>query len=388
MNDSLHVCHVTNGKYPEAGKSTIYEYPQAMANLGIRTSIIAQEYDAMKRRNIAPNISFIKTGVISKRGLWGNIEFARAASKLLDDIVCDVVHIYSDLRLAAPILPLLSKKRKDRIWIRDIRSAPISQGISNNIRTKVLGMQSIFFDDNWAQSEGTRDLLFSTHRENIFIARQGVNLDLFQRSKSQLIRQKMGFSSEQTVLIFTGSLSPYRKLDILVETMANVVKGQGSSVVLLIVGDGDDRSRLEQLVYAKNLQNHIKFIGFVDYESIALYLSAADIGLAYVPNTSSLGEQPPLKTVEMLACELPVIASNTRGNRHFIVHEKNGLLVENTPKITARAIIDLATNPELRQRLSRSARGSIAQYHYSEIVQNSIIPQYYRLLERHNILKK
>jgi glycosyltransferase involved in cell wall biosynthesis len=105
-------------------------------------------------------------------------------------------------------------------------------------------------------------------------------------------------------------------------------------------------------------------------------LNAADIGISYVPKTPQYDPQPPLKTVEFLACGLPTIATDTVGNRVFIRNEYNGLLIDDTVESLSNAIVKLVTDTSLRTKFASVSRQSVRKYDWQNIVEKKLIPIY------------
>jgi glycosyltransferase involved in cell wall biosynthesis len=123
------------------------------------------------------------------------------------------------------------------------------------------------------------------------------------------------------------------------------------------------------------------FLGYVNYAEVPKFLSVADIAISYVPIIPAFDAQPPVKTVEYLACSLPVIATSTRGNKRFIVHEWNGLLTKDDPTSLSEAIIRLSEDAHLRETLSRRARSSVKNHDWKTIVHRRILPAYQKILQ-------
>jgi len=110
------------------------------------------------------------------------------------------------------------------------------------------------------------------------------------------------------------------------------------------------------------------------------YVRAFDIGFAYVPDKPQYRDQPPSKTVEFLAANLPVLATNTPGNQEFIDSGENGHLVSHDIDAYANGLTTLLSNPAYRDTISSGARESVDEYDYKSIVENELLPLYRRLL--------
>jgi len=171
----------------------------------------------------------------------------------------------------------------------------------------------------------------------------GINPDIDQ-DKQRLIKIK----KNEHVLISVGRLSLQKGYEYLIEAMLHVVE-KYPNVRLFIAGDGKFRNILEEKITNYALNKNVILLGHVD-DVISLMLSS-DI---YI--NSSIWEGLPITMLEAMKCSLPIIATNIKGNRSIIKHQKNGLLI--TPKDSeelARTINELIENDTLKKQLGKRA---------------------------------
>lgn len=100
--------------------------------------------------------------------------------------------------------------------------------------------------------------------------------------------------------------------------------------------------------------------------------------LAYVPRRP-YDAALPLKTLEYLACGLPVVATNTVGTRMVVQSGVNGLLVDEDRHSFAKGICELAKVPWF-PTASENARHSVESDDRVTIVSQRLIPLYQGLL--------
>jgi len=165
---------------------------------------------------------------------------------------------------------------------------------------------------------------------------------------------------------FVGTLKPWHGVEILIRAMARLRDGGrlggGSDFRLLIVGDGPQRSTLEEEVARRNMAAHVDFTGAVPHAAIPRLLSAMDVAVAPYPAPVDPSDFyfSPLKILEYMAAGLPVVASRFGTIEDIISDRDHGLLV--TPGDAgslAEAILRLTVDPSLRERLGTSARRRI-----------------------------
>ena len=121
--------------------------------------------------------------------------------------------------------------------------------------------------------------------------------------KTVCLLQEWGVKAE-CVAIFAGVLGPSQNIDLLLE-IAMEMKGE-KGLRFLLVGDGAEKSRLQNIVIEKNITN-VQFIPFISRSEYIRLLSECDIGLV---SLSPLNKTPvvPGKILDYMAAGKPVAA--------------------------------------------------------------------------------
>ncbi|TVP73130.1 MAG: glycosyltransferase [Gemmatimonadales bacterium] len=128
--------------------------------------------------------------------------------------------------------------------------------------------------------------------------------------------------------------------------------------LLLLVGDGPERDRIEALARELGVSDRIHLAGRRPHHEMPGWLSSGEI--AVFP---SLMEATSVAALEAMACRRPVVASRV-GGLPQIVDEEVGRLVEPAnPEALARALADLLRDPNLAER-GRRARARV-EAHWS-----------------------
>lgn len=123
------------------------------------------------------------------------------------------------------------------------------------------------------------------------------------------------------VIISVGRVSFEKNIDVLVRALKELDDG----VVLFIVGSGPAMDSIKQLSEELGLKDRVIFAGYVPYEDIAPYYTAADVAA-----TASRFETQGLTAIEAMSCGLPVVCANERAFRDYVEDGKNGYLFDNT----------------------------------------------------------
>ena len=135
-----------------------------------------------------------------------------------------------------------------------------------------------------------------------------------------------------------------------------VVKEAGGGVVLLIVGDGQERQRLEAQARQLGVDGAIRFLGF--RSDVAELLALSD--LVVMP---SLTEASPQAAMEATAAGRPVVASRAGGLPEVVEDGVGGVLVPPaSPQALSRAITELLGSPMCRAHLASGARSQATAF--------------------------
>lgn len=139
------------------------------------------------------------------------------------------------------------------------------------------------------------------------------------------------------------------------------LRDRGVDVTCVMVGDGPDRSMLEQRRGELGLDGVVELVGRRTREQIAEHVAAADVLVApSVPTAGGKREGIPVVLMEGMSAGLPVVSSRLSGIPELVDDGVNGLLTEPFDSAAiADALQRLASDPELRRRLGRAARATV-----------------------------
>ena len=164
------------------------------------------------------------------------------------------------------------------------------------------------------------------------------------------VRRKYQIPPEAVIGMFHGRLDPEKGLDVLLEAAA-LLKEKPFRLVLVGRGHDDYTAHLHQLAKEKGISDKVIFAGFVN--PVIPYVAAADFGIL----ASTVQEGCPLSPQEYMSQGRPVVVTDNGGQREYVEHGKNGLLVPpGDAEALAGAMGRLVDDAALRQRLGRQAK--------------------------------
>jgi phosphatidylinositol alpha-1,6-mannosyltransferase len=176
------------------------------------------------------------------------------------------------------------------------------------------------------------------------------------------LRKELGIDDKK-VIVSVGRLVHRKGQDHLIESMPEILK-QVPDAHLLLVGKGPYLEHLAKLVAIHKVQNHVSFIGRIQYQELPRFICAGDVFA--MPSRSRLAglevEGLGIVYLEASACGLPVVAGNSGGAPDAVVEGQTGLVVDGTNNAQiATAIISLLTDPKKSQEMGAAGRRWIVE---------------------------
>lgn len=195
-----------------------------------------------------------------------------------------------------------------------------------------------------------------TDDSHVLELRHGVDIDLFRPVPIGQARSRLNVPLDARVILFVGALDQahrFKNVDGLLRAFARLAL---PNVLLLVAGDGDQRSRLESLARELGIAEHVRFLGRQAPEALPSVYSAANVLVLPSIGVESFG----LVQIEALACGTPVVASGLPGVRTIVDHGVDGYLVppNNLAMLTA-TLARICRDPELSRQLGDAGRRKV-----------------------------
>lgn len=176
----------------------------------------------------------------------------------------------------------------------------------------------------------------------------GIDLDPIRKADGDTFRARMGWKDDK-VLISTGRLEEEKNWPVLLRAAQKAME-KHHDLRMVIIGDGTDKSELENLAQELGIAERVTFTGQMPFDEVILHLKAADMfGFASVTETQGL------VTMEAMAAGLPVVAVDASGTRDILDDGEQGYLVPEDPDALAQSLIRLLDSPKNMKRFSANA---------------------------------
>jgi colanic acid biosynthesis glycosyl transferase WcaI len=168
-------------------------------------------------------------------------------------------------------------------------------------------------------SEGNRQMLFTQHPEfehKIKLLHNWVDVEHHGTEYGIVDFRKEWAITHKYIAVFAGVMGPSQYLDLILEIAERL--HEQTDLLFLMVGDGKEKIRLQQLAAAKQLKN-VRFEGFISRDSYPQLLKACTIGLVCL---SPQNQTPvvPGKILGHMAAGLPVAAFlHSKSDAHSMI---------------------------------------------------------------------
>lgn len=184
----------------------------------------------------------------------------------------------------------------------------------------------------------------------IVVIPNGVDENRFhtpQMHKSTLLNEW----ADKKIILSGGVLARWKGFDYLIRAMKSVIN-ERDDARLAITGNGPDRARLQNLVVALGLEEHVKFLGHLEDSLMPLCYS-----LSHVYVLPSIYDVCPTSVLQAMASEKPVIVTSRGGQTELVIDGKTGLIVEPcNVEALAKAVLTLLSNEELASSMGKQGR--------------------------------
>jgi glycosyltransferase involved in cell wall biosynthesis len=150
-------------------------------------------------------------------------------------------------------------------------------------------------------------------------------------------------------ILIAGNLISRKRVKLGIKSFALALK-INSNLKLTIVGDGIEKSELESLSKELGISERVTFVGSVAYQKMKYFFSKSNL-LLHTPKEEMFAHV----YLEALASGVPIISTNTIGAREIITNE-TGFVVDDDEISISKAILNLANNRFLSEKMSHAAR--------------------------------
>lgn len=185
----------------------------------------------------------------------------------------------------------------------------------------------------------------------------GVDVTKFKKSQKET-------DKDTFVVTSTGRLSPEKGMYELVKSLRDLLK-KLPEIKLQIIGEGPERSRIEQYISEQKLEQSVILLGWKSHAEIADVYANSDLFIGLSQSEKNHKEGFGLVFAEAAAAGLPVIATKQGGINDVVKDGETGYLIaEKNSKLLREKVIRLCKDRKLAEKMGRRGQ-KLIQENYS-----------------------
>ena len=223
------------------------------------------------------------------------------------------------------------------------------------VRANVVHAISKFLGD-WAVKMGFKG--------TPIIIPNGVDVERFAKRISTEERQSrraaLGVAPSDVVLVTVSRLSLKNGVDDLIRSLTKLP----SAYKALLIGEGEDRQKLEVLTQQKELKDRVIFLGAKDHSELPALLQASDVFVR-----PSLSEALGNSFLEAMAAGVPIVGTPVGGIPDFLMDGETGVFCQpRDPDSIAQAVMRIQTEAGLKEKIVEHASRIVKEkYEWNQI---------------------
>jgi len=189
--------------------------------------------------------------------------------------------------------------------------------------------------------------------DKLAVVHNGIDLPETAANARQDMRRELGIPEQSHVVGFVGRLARQKRVKDLIWAF-ELIRVMHQDVVFVIIGEGPERTRLEQFAHNLEIGARVKFLGHRD--DVQRLLPALDI-FWLASDFEGLSNS----IMEAMAAGLPVVASDIPPNRELVVHGQTGYLAPVGDRVAFAQLAErLLVDKELAGQFGTAGRQRIA----------------------------
>jgi len=354
--------------YPTYGGSGVVatELGIGLAKKGHKVHFITYK-QPFRLDNFHPNVSYHEVS-FENYALFENPPYETALSSRIVDVVkhekLDILHVHYAIPHASAAYMAQQILKADGIFIpfiTTLHGTDITLVGKDHSFLPVVNFSINNSNGISAVSESLKADTLSNFQiqKEIKVIPNFIDFERFSKKERNHFR-KLVANDDEKILIHISNFRKVKRVEDVVRMFELVLKKIPTK--LLMVGDGPERHKAEELTRSLGVCAHVKFIG--KQEAVEDLLSISDL-FVLPSQTESFG----LAALEAMACEVPVISSNSGGIPEINIQGKTGFLSPvGDYEDMAKNAIYILENEERMLQFKKNAFEKAQEFHIDKIL--------------------
>jgi len=344
--------------------------------IGVRTRDQSTfEYLSSKATKFLPDVEILQLGHPTEP-----FASAKITAQSIASIKPDIIHLnFPDHRFTAHFLFPIKKTRIPIVFTQHIFPSFSAKGILG--RKHMLKMAALAGTHAIAITKYNQRYinkyywLSRLHIHSIYYGIDHQRFSPIPEKGKKILRKKLDLPVDKVIITQLARLADaHKNQSTSIRSLSFLDRPLLENINLLLVGEGESKSKLVSLVKALHLKKYVNFLGEVN--SPEKILQASDIFLL-----PSHVEGLPYAVLEAMGCGLPCITSKLPGMIEALEDGKCGIILPSTtPQDIAKAIQELISNPKKRTSLGNKARARVEKAFSEEMMRTKTLALYSQIL--------
>ncbi len=336
------------------------------------------------RREMRDGVPILRTFIYPYHGKSAVLRMVNYGSWMLSSMVavwltppCDVIYVWHP-PLTVGVTAYVLSKLKRAPFVYDVQDLWPESALASGLLSQGWLVSVLHRLADWVYARAARILVVSTaaaryleergvDRAKIVVAKHWVEDSMFQTGNGQKIRAQLGLE-DRFVVMFAGNLGMVQGLETVIEAAA-LLRGCHNTVIVL-VGDGSDRARLEKLASDRGVRN-VMFAGRHPANAMGDFFAAADALLVHLKPSLIAEHAIPAKILAYMAAGRAIICAVPGAAAELVRDARAGCVVEpGNPAKLAEAIRGVAEAPAgVREAYGQKAREYLREhFHKAHVI--------------------
>lgn len=351
MNKRIRVLHVAEAAGGvERYLQTLFKYSDKEQVENIL--VCSQNYDYKKMKSLADRVIVLK--MAHQINPSSDIKVEKALRRIIKQLKPDIVYAHSSKAGALARIADLGLKNKviynPHGWAFNMQQSAKKKEMYKWVEK----ISAHFCDKIVCISDAEKE---SALREKICkpsklqVIYNGIDLEAIKNTIPKT-KAELNIPEDAFVVGMVGRLSKQKAPDVFVKA-AKLIKDKIPNAYFLMVGDGELRGQVENLIHQYDLGSSFLITGWVDNPTA--YMKIMDVGMLL-----SRWEGFGLVLPEYMACGVPIVATNVDAIPNIIKDGVNGMLVNKDSFVGVQKVCTgLKNDTELKDRIIASAKSMV-----------------------------
>lgn len=338
----MNILHLSTPLSWRGGEQQIAYLTAEIAKRNIKQIVVCPIGSEMEKFCIANSLEYFTF----KKRLSFDILFARQLKKLCSDHNISILHAHDPTAQLYAVLSAAFWGNKTPVLLNRRVDFPVKSNFFSHFKYNHSCIKKIICD-----SETIKAVLAPSIKDKskLITIHSGIDPSRFINCESKnKLHTEFNISKEEIIIGNVAAVAPHKDYYTFVDT-AKILLDGGLKCKFIIIGDGPERSNIENYIKSKKLENDIFITGFRN--DIPDILPELDVFLI-TSETEGLGTS----IIEAFACKVPVVATAAGGIPEIVKHGKTGLLapVKNSEEL-AKNVLQILNDKNLREHLISEA---------------------------------